>query len=397
MKPFDIAAGLFLMWGLFGVFLLGFSIHRNTLQHDFKNIKNAGNLKVFPLSILSITSVAASLYSTNFYTGKGIEEVIFSLVSSLSLYNDYQTFFNDQSLGEFSLLKVPAIFSSFALKLILIYSTIFIFVSNLKKRNIDIFYYSLILASYLFFSLARGTSFELFEILVLVWYCIQIKYLINGVKPSIFSLNNIYLLIAGLASIILYNYNIQARYSFSENIDCPTTQLCMANDSLIMSISEPLAQLSNKLSGYFTFGILFSSVFIKDIWINSPTSFITYLLPASFIPANDIQFQICNVLLDCGVAWKPDVLRIIQNIGFFGLIAFIFTLGTFSRLLMKLILKKPDFIKIALFFFVFLLMISMPIGNFVTVSSSNILLLITIIIIFVINHIKFKFYNNQSE
>lgn len=392
LSPLDVASGLVLMWCLFGIFALGFSIHKNKYQLDSKIVENSDSLENFPLSILSLISVAASIYSTYFYTGKGIQEVVLSIVSSLSLYNDYQAFFEDQALGSFSLSKLPAIFSSFALKSILIYSTIFMFSSNNKRSKLDKLWYSLILISYLFFSLARGTSFELFEILVLIWFCVKIKFFINQKKSKIISANKIFMLLIALASISLYNYNIQARYSFSDDIGCPTAQLCMATNSLILHISAPIAQLSNKLSGYFTFGILFSSVFITDIWMSSFGSFVTYLFPSAFTSSNDIQVQICDIFLDCGAAWKPDVLKIIQNVGFLGLVFLIFTLGLFCRKLMAMILREPDFIKITLIFFIFLSMISIPIGNFVTASSSNIILLTLVVIIFVVKNIKFRTY-----
>ncbi|MGB8600140.1 MAG: hypothetical protein WCE88_11715, partial [Burkholderiales bacterium] len=128
------------------------------------------------------------------------------------------------------------------------------------------------------------------------------------------------------------------------------------------------------------------------VWMDSCGSFVNYLFPFSSMSSNDIQTQICDVLLDCGAAWKPDVLKIIQNVGFLGLFFLIFFIGVSCRKLMVLIFRNPDLNQIVLIFYIFLLMISMPIGNFVTASSSNIILLLTALTFFVVKKFKFRTY-----
>lgn len=386
---FDVASGLLLMWILWFLFVRGFSSSKTMTENFYRGSSVCKELKAVPYAWLAVISFVVSIFATYFYTGKGVQEVFLSLTSGDSLYMDYQKYFTEQGLAEFSISKIPAIFAFFVMKLILIISTVSFFIKEKKNSFSNLVYYILILCSYLYFSIARGTSFELFEILMLLWFCMALRRFIFNLKPERFRIKKLILPIMCVAAIFLYNYNIQARYSGSgADVAAPTDELVIDRDSIVYFLSEPLANLSNKLSGYFTFGLFFTSTFITHKWLNDGLLFITYLFPFSIVTMPSITNQMCSVVIDCGAAWQPDTLKIIESVGFIGLFGFVYSLGLFCKWLMCSILVDLNYNKILLFFYLSLGMISMPIGNFVLVSSANIILLSITISLFLFRMLR---------
>jgi hypothetical protein len=99
----------------------------------------------------------------------------------------------------------------------------------------------------------------------------------------------------------------------------------------------------------------------------------------------------CGVLIDCGAAWKPDFLKAIDTIGILGIFFIVFAIGLFASNLIKQINSNTEPLNlnmktIILLYFIFLFMVSLPIGNFVFASSSN-----TIIAVYLFINQLYKF------
>ena len=80
---------------------------------------------------------------------------------------------------------------------------------------------------------------------------------------------------------------------------------------------------------------------------------------------------LCKFLLDCGVAWVPDLSIYILKFGFLFSLVFVFILGLIVRRLLLSAFIYNRFLNFGILYFIFLGFISLPVGNFVTISSSN--------------------------
>ena len=202
-------------------------------------------------------------------------------------------------------------------------------------------------------------------------------------KQPLFSTSRLFLVLIGLAALLFYSFHISARYSFGEVAKCATNTLCLDNQSLLYYISPPLAELTFKLSAYFTFGIYYTSTLIDYFWFNNFTNFFMLLIP--FASLYDVGLEsrfLCGVMLDCGAAWVPDISIYMLKYGFLFILSFVFVLGVFVRRLLLSAFLSGSFLKFGILYFVFLGLVSLPVGNFVTVSSSNWILFVLLVIWF---------------
>ncbi|HCJ56221.1 MAG TPA: hypothetical protein DHV55_01650, partial [Clostridiaceae bacterium] len=158
-----------IMWINYFLFALGYSIKLNkniNIKVSSSWILARGKLILFAIAL---TSVIFSLYSVNYYTGQTPISVMMSAFSNTSLYNEYQSYFIEQQLNEFSVEKIPFIFMLFFIKVIFYYTYIAFFLEKEEKTSwFEKLYLGLITISYLYFGIARGTNFEFFELLILV-------------------------------------------------------------------------------------------------------------------------------------------------------------------------------------------------------------------------------------
>jgi hypothetical protein len=367
----ELVMGLILLWFIFICFWGGCStkLYRSYDIPDFSDHRN--QTKKAPLALLTLGSVIASLYAAKFYTGNSASEIIAVIRSHGSLYNQYQNYFAAHDLAVFSLAKIPAIFSLFYLKIAALYGFIYVIVLSPKINWLHCVYVLIISAATLFFSMARGTSFELFELMLLLLFSMAMRRFMQHQKGL--SLRAKILLFA-LASIVLaaYSYNISARYAFGEVSSCSTYELCFSDSTLFAQLSIALAKLSFKLSSYFTFGLFYTSKFIEDFWLSSLSHFISLLLPFASLYDSELSSRLlCGISLDCGAAWVPDVVNYLLYLGLILLLMLAFSMGILVNYLLRNALRQKKFLDLCALYFIFLVFVSPQIGNFITVSSSN--------------------------
>lgn len=390
----ELLSGLAILWMFFLAFFIGSNVNFfpcscETLIHEDNKIK------VIPLYFIVLCALTASFYAVKFYSGNNFFDVFFALSSGKSLYNKYQTFFSVQNLAVFSFAKIPAIFALLSLKFAVIYTYIYVIALGKSGKTEGFLCIFVVTFSQLYFSVSRGTSFELFELTVLLWICVSMRSTVFGRSKSLVIKYRILLVLFVLAAVSLYSYNISARYSFNEVSSCSTQELCFDTDTLLYQISIPLASLSYKLSGYFTFGLFYTSKFIEKFCVFDTFNFFSVLLPFTDIYRPDLNSDfMCGEVLDCGASWVPDVITYVLRIGFFPLIVLIFSLGSFTRHLLNLINFRKRFLELSLLYFIILAMISLPVGNFIVSSSANILCSLIVFSIFfcekIFKAIKFK-------
>lgn len=382
----SVFSGLILAWFVFTVFFIGanktISLSNKALT-SISTRSNLGDCKLYSLPIISFFSVISSFYAAYFYTGKTFLEVFSALALNVSLYNEYQKYFASQGLGTFSLLKIPAILSMLYLKVSVVYSFLSVFVLTRKVKVIHIFWILIIAFSSLYFSLSRGTSFEFFELLLLLWFCLSMRTIRYNHRNSVFSRKNIVMAVIGFAALTLYSYNISARYSFRDVSTCITLEMCLDDETLLYFVSSPIAELTLKLSGYFTFGIYYTSVFLNDFWLNGFKQFMMLFFPfASFYDDTVSIKMLCDVTIDCGAAWIPDIVIYIINAGFILIFLASYLVGRFIRGITFVAFSESDVIIYAILYLAFLSLVSLPVGNFLTISSANVLLLVLVSIVY---------------
>ncbi len=383
----DFLPGLFLTAIVYLFFIVGFAGGQPSINGIKKEIKF--NLIKFPPKVVIVLAICLVAYTIKYYTGGDIGSVIRGLAAKESLYNNYQAYFQEENLGVFSFQKIPAILSNALIKFFVLYVYIrTISVSGyINWRGVAyVFSVSII---YLTFSIARGTSFELFELLVLCVFSLMMRSHIHGVKISRRTL--VFVTLFAFFAVALYSYNISARYGFEEVAICSADQYCLDRGSVLYSLFPFAGDLSFKLSGYFLFGLFYLSQLINVLWDSSVQVIVSSFFPGmiSFIGVDSVGL-ICRRTIDCGAMWIPDLAVIVVNFGFLGAIALIFLLGFVSRNVLGCIKKYGSFSSIIILYFVFLFMLSLPVGNFISVSSSNVLNLSFAIVLFLYKRFKFS-------
>lgn len=385
LEPQSVIAGLLFMWLLYAIFLGGFySFSDSSLKVQNEQIIFSDKFDCF-FKYIAISNIFCSLYAASFYTGKGPVEIFVGLSLGESLYNSYQKYFAENSLGVFSIAKFPAIFSMFFMKLSLVYLFFITVVYSSKIKAKSMFYLLIVCVSSLYFSVARGTSFELFEILLLLWFCLTIRAIKNVNKTGVFSTQNIVLVSFALLSLGLYSYNISARYSFKTVTECVTNEICLSSDTLLFYISEPLAVLTLKMSGYFTFGVFYVSAFIESVWFSAPIDFLSWLFPSMIINGENVEFDfLCDSIIDCRAAWVPDSAIFITKYGVVVVSILCYLVGFLCRCLSNSTIGFNDVFRLSIVYLMFLGMASLPVGNFLSTSSANVMLLFFSILMFAI-------------
>lgn len=380
--------GSVIMWITIALYYAGYCIRTNT-----NNKKTEKTLSIIDRSyfvpIFVVLSIVSSHYAAQFYTGKTIVDVLSSLKNNVSLYNEYQNYFSSFGLATLSLAKVPAITAMLILKIAMIYIYITVIAAGEKLRLQNIAYVVLVSLAQIYFSLARGTSFELFEMLLLILFCFVVRNYVRKATLSTIVKQLIVITSIIVAVAIYYNWNISARYSFGSVSECSTYEFCLDDTTNLYKISQPLSHFLFKASSYFSFGIYYTSVFIDEYVFNDPVHFIKILLPFAGIYDQKLKSDMmCGELLDCGASWVPDVVSYVIYSGLITFAFFIIIFGALTRNLVESLGETIDIVNIAALYFMCLTMFSLPVGNFIVASSSNILCVVLIAVVITIRAVS---------
>lgn len=366
----DLFWGLILMWSCLFVFKLGANSVGGLRIASFGHApKSEGALSV-SLPLLAILSVPAGLYAAYFYTGADIYAVVRQLLGGESLYRSYQDYYMQAEIAQFSAAKIPAILTSAFLKFSLVYSFIRVCLIQHSRKRSDVCSLLVISLAYLYFSIARGTSFELFEIFLLLWMGLCFRQRKRTFSQFIRSKQFVFISVFSMVLLMFFNYSLSLRGDWA----CATQDLCIDESAVLYKISPSLGNISFNLSGYLTFGLFYSSTVISRIWLASPSSFIFGIFPYGFqflSEASSFRTDVCGPLIDCGVAWRPDVMRIFFAAGFIGLMTITVFLGRQAMILYRSGVLQRNVVSACLLYFIILYMYSLPVGNFLFVSSSN--------------------------
>jgi hypothetical protein len=358
----DFLPGIIIMW----IFFLIFKFPINKKNFNFPLLKNDINKSYFLLVTLFFFIFYP--FYISFYTGTSIVSSLLSIGSGISNYYSYQNNFIENDLGELSLSKLPFILGHGFLKFSFLYLFFNYFLFQSKKSFLIILCLISMFFTFILVGLSRGTSFEIFEIFNIILFSFVMSKVQKN-KLYIFNVSNFFILNSFVLILVIFFMNhIIERYG--GNLDF-TSWSNYNQNSIIASISPFFAIALFSLYGYFTFGLHFTSTIFYHLWINSFHGFLTIFFRDGIqLFGISISYrEYANSFIDVGAQWTPDIISLFQNFGLLGSIIFVICLGYFSNYLLKRVYYSVS--SVILLFFLYFYMISLPIGNFISVSSSN--------------------------
>lgn len=325
-----------------------------------------------------------------FYTGSSMLTSIQRFFSGTALgsestYYQYQQYFQESGLGEFTLQKIPFILGYGVLKFAIWIFSIKIIGYTRKIHFTELSCIIILYFSLLFIGISRGTSFELFEVLFLLIYCLlfRFRYLYSSSWFTGKTKIIIYSLIA--LSIYAFIFSKSLRYSgdtstFSTSI---TNTLVYDPDHFIAQHFPVLTNILMNLGGYFLFGMYAIANALNRVLLNGTLSgFFAANFPYGLQIANygdSYKDLLCNEFIDCGVAWIPDSLNILQSTGLIIFFLMLFILGKVARIAYFRAINNDLWFSIILYVITYF-MFSLPVGNFLTASSATILSILFLLI-----------------
>lgn len=325
------------------------------------------------LIVLLILQLFLGEYASRYYTGTGLFEALSQLIKGTNNYSLYQSYFSENNLNEFGIKKLPAIFAAAFLKGVFLYSIsiLVIYKDNSKPK----YFLFLSIVPLVLFAISRGTFFEIFEIAfcVLYFYKISNKKILNPLKAKSIK-KNIYLLSVGASLAAAFSYNASRRYedvSALINSECLLEEMCFTPYTSFVSI-EHIVYL---LSGYFAAGMYFVTEYVNLLLEGKVLSSMLPFATTKLFSSTEIGLvdDLCENYMYCSVSWQPELF---SWFSFFGFIFALLIFSLFFYIIFKIekkLLDNLNLYSLPLLYLLLIYILSIPVGRFYTVSSSNIL------------------------
>jgi hypothetical protein len=377
----DFFPGIILMWLLYYIYFFFQSKPQKVVSNKSFEIYDS-NI-IFTLTITLLYFLFYPIY-TKFYTGTSLFTSIFSFGTGISNYANYQQYFLDNELNTFSIAKLPYILGHSLLKLSFIFIVFRYFIYQNKKSRIELFCIFLISLIYILVGVTRGTSFEMFEIFNLFLFVYVIHRQKNGKRNIMTVKSFLYLITIFILSVSYFVFNIKQRFGGEFDF----TSLSGYNKNSFISLYLPsLSILLFSLYGYFIFGIHYTSILCKNLWFDSLSGFLSMFIPDGISKYNfsDSTRDFVDKFINVGAQWTPETVSVIEHFGLLILVLIIVLLGFLTKFIISKIHYSIS--SVVILFYIYLYLISLPIGNFLTVSSSNKICLILATSILVYNNI----------
>jgi len=373
-----ILPSIMLMWINYLTFSLGYHLIKGSRQLELNDQCSKTWIlkrKNFSLLLIATFSLLFSIAAARYYTGQTPITIIRNLSNGNPLYYEYYSYFSQQQRYIFSLEKIPFILMLFYVKFVLFYSYVSFFIVKNKTTKFEKFYLGLITLSHIYFGIARGTNFEFFELVMIIIFVILSRNNVRKIQIPLKQLSWVVILVS-IMIFVFYNRVIARGISFSPYI---SRDVLYDPNGLLPLISPSLSFFTLIIYSYFGFGFFYMSKYISELWLSSFDNFIAGFLPFGFyaVKLNGIP-SLMNNIVDMGARWHPDTIVLINNIGYLGLLLFCFGLGVFSKYIDNSKFERS--IAYLTNFMILMQMISLPVGNFVIVSSASELIVVFLVI-----------------
>lgn len=364
----DFLPGIVFMWLIYWIFDAGVKSKKRVFLSPV--YLNSHGSKYLPV-ILSFAFIVFYPKYIEFYTGQNVLLHLINFFAGNSNYISYQQYFQDADIGVFSIKKIPFILGNGILKFLYIATVFKSFTCTSRSKalnNLSVFVMTLL---FLLVSVSRGTSFEFFELFMMFMFGYLLKNKIYR-KKDFFGKKELLICIGTCFVFVVYfSYNLKNR----GELDCVTQQICYDSNSILASMSPGVAKMTMQLSAYFLFGLFFVSKVIVELWMNS-----FYFMLSIFVPnglstlglGESYSKIVCGNFIDCGACWIPDVISFIQNYGLLCLFVGLFYIGRYSKVFYAKAISG-DIVSAIILYYIFISLISLPVGNFISSSSGNML------------------------
>lgn len=345
--------------------------------------------KIFLL--FTIVMIAFIPLYIKYYTGANALTLLLSfrsMAGSDSNYAQYQSYFAENNLAQFSMLKAPYILGYGILKYIFIFFCMYFIAYTKKARKKEYFLLFLIFFLYFLQGVSRGTSFENFELIIVTLFSLTLRYKLIYNRSFFNKRNLLYVSVLGVLGITYFVVSKSMRYA--EGTDALmlrdiTATLKFDRDHWIMSIVPYIGSVCMNLAGYFTFGLYYTSELFWKVLMSLDGFPISFLPWASSLiyPNMTCSNVIESVNVDTGACWQPDVSTLIFSLGIPLTYWIIYKMGFFAGRFYNYIINTRDLSYTIGLFYISYEMLSFPIGNFITSSSANqISIFITLFVIY---------------
>ena len=373
-KLYHAFFGLLIVWLSYLFFVFGFNSFKekdrplskfyqtNDVSFPLSDINSWNPIKFF--LIVVITWIFAIL-TTKFYTGRNFISVISGLGGGEGAYYAYQNYFAENNLNSFSVNKIPYILMNAFLVIILIWSSLSTFIASSNPWWKKICVLAIILA-YLYFGASRGTNFEVYIVFILfVFYLFQKMQNKDQMKKCLYV---ICMFLSAVFIVLIYQNRIDDRGVVSDYTICP--EIHYDPSSFIGENFPWLAQMLISFFSYLGYGIYCIGTSIGDICFNSAFSCFISLIPGGFYFLGDyslVELIHQNVIIQA--RWIPDTLQFVGSFGWILYFVFVYFMGRILKNIMTGM--YPQLLKLVFQLVLLIEMLSLPVGNFLMVSSSN--------------------------
>ena len=378
VTPLYIFSGLTALWVMYGCFLLGDRAAGRWGGRGFRRWALPRRYTPEPAwtGILwgcgILLAAACSVVAIHFYTGQWPGGVLANLRSGVSNYYTYQFYFPEHGALLSTMQRLPYIlmmaFSKFIFVTGLLYWCL---LKPFTPRHLVVAV--LCCLGQLYFSLGRGTNFEMYELTILAVFIVLKKCRFElslrrfgraAVKPLLACL------CAGIVLVCVY-YAVLASRHYYANVYI-SQDIHYNEASLPAQLVPELSLLVLNLFGYLGFGLYYISSFFNLVAARSASTLFATLCPLGFrLLTGESTMTIMTRTIDVGVMWHADFVNFINTLGLPGTLALIALLGFLAGRLER---GRHSVWSGMAGYFLLLQMLAFPVGNFVLASSANILL-----------------------
>ena len=370
-QVWEVIPAVILLWVCYGFFSVGYGRKKQRLSdkspvEEVAICGRKGMLDIFlrhrflVLVICAVCSIMIAYY----YTGHTPVSLMSALSSGEGMYQAYQQYSKDNQTAVMSVAKIPFILMNAGLNFLFVASIISCFLKE-KMRLKDIGYIVTLILIFWYFGLARGTNFELFEVMCVLIYCVYLRWS-RARRKKISPKMKLLIAAAAVFALLMFSFFLEARGFAGTYV---TDEIGYDPTKFLPTILPGIAILLTKMTGYFGFGFFYTTALFTRLFPAQPQ-----LVGASMIP---FGFQLFGVeintelarYISTGTNWRPDIVTIIGTVGFVGLFALMYLMGKLYKKTQTD--KERGLICHMLGYYVFLQMLSLPIANFILVSSAN--------------------------
>ena len=389
--------GVGMIWLIYLVFLAGYSSVRQSIESSKSEnnekqqnypLSNISNWKRITYLVHSILVFICSFAAAKFYTGRNPGEIILGAIHMSNSYAIYQKYAKMANIGVFTIYKIPYVLMLMYCFTMLLWGSVGILLSEEKKNVFQYIFVASSMAALLLFGVARGTNYEMYIVFVTLVYCILNKKRKQNHKFSEKWKKYLVVGIIGVVVILVFKIVVEARGYVFRNQICE--EINYDPNKSFSKLFPTITNIGLSFFRYLGWGIFSIGIITDTVVFGSLSSFISSLLPFGYtLIQGESLDSIVRQTISVGTGWVPDYFAFIDGFGWLFFIVLIFVAGKVMGALEKG--AYPRLLKSLMGVLIFLEMLSIPVGNFIIVSTPLLLSVLYIAFWFVLHKLPISF------